>query len=952
MFAIRCGGFLAVLSVWSALLAASEPVNLLTNGGFEEGTAGWSPDPGHTLATGSEVAHLGKACLVGEVTGPNQALRLRRSVAVKAGNRYQFQTFARATGGTKLVLWAVLPGEKERTMVAAWQKITPKWRQYGTPITVTRDGTLQLEIIAPSSHAAPPGRIWLDDLALLETEMPPIVSVSNDEGFNDEPALARTDDGSIYVAWNSNREGTDSLQVARYRTEGKALARVAQWQVLGGPGTYVLGVQAVAAGEKAAVVYAAEQGKKWDVYVVFCGPEGPGQPLPVTSDAAADINPAAAWHQGTLWIAWETNRDGTHQVWAASLRDGKLGEPAVVSAGRGAGCQPAPSSGPTSGAGRLAACPTGCSSYDPAIAVLQSGAVCVAWHSFRENNYDVYLRRRDPEGVWGEEMRLTRAPTIDRHPVLAARGDELWLVYENAQVVRYHIGATNSRRLIVARVDPQGLMTTKDYRKSPLWGRCEAANAAFDSNGRLWLALLEPRLPRAGWDTYITCYDGGRWQTPTPVSLQKGMDRRPGLALGRDRLIVASQADDMPNSWSDVDNTISAKSNILLASLPMPPASEATAMKLEPVVEPDEGFEPAETRVARGEDSPTPTIRYQGNTLKLFYGDLHHHSDISVCNRCGDQSVEEGYQHMRDISRLDFACATDHCYNINPYLWAYLGKLARVNDDGGRFLTFLGEEWTSTFEEYSAEHPYGFYGHRNLILGDTYFPRWWNSRNRQTPAQVWEELRKMNADFIHIPHQLADTGNVPTDWNFHDEQAQPVAEIFQTRGSYEHHGAPRQAERATPPGYFIQDAWARGIVIGVIASPDHGGGYGKACVFAPELTRRSILDALRARHCYGTTAAKIFLDVRVNGRLMGEKIAEPAAGPVTVEIVARCPGDIDRVEVCRNNRFVYTKKPQGQEAELTFVDREPLAGRSYYYVRVIQKDEEIAWSSPVWFGTK
>jgi hypothetical protein len=567
-----------------------------------------------------------------------------------------------------------------------------------------------------------------------------------------------------------------------------------------------------------------------------------------------------------------------------------------------------------------------------------------------DDNYDVYLRRMTAGGAWEKEVRLTRAPTIDRHAVLAARGDELWLAYANAQVAQYNVGATNFRRLIVGRIEGDKLLVPKDYRHAPLYGRCEAPSLAFDSIGRLWIAYLRPRLPRAGWDTWLTCYDGSRWKTPTALGTQKGMDRRPGLVLEGNRAIVAMQADDMPGGWSDVDRTLDCKSEILLTAVPMGTSAGATAMQLEPLVEPGEDFEAARLHVARGEHLATPSIQYQGKTLKLYFGDLHHHSDISMCNRCGDQSVEEGYQHMRDICRLDFACSTDHCYNINPYLWSYLGKLARVNEQPGRFLTFLAEEWTSDFKEADTKHPYGFYGHRNLIFGDTYFPRWWNSRNRQTPAQVWEELRKLNADFVHIPHQLADTGNVPTDWNFTDPQAQPVAEVFQTRGSYEYHGAPRQAGRTTPPGYFIQDAWARGIVIGVVAAPDHGGGYGKACIYAAELSRKAILDALRNRRCYGSTAAKIFLDVRVNGHLMGEAVAEPAGGQVTVKIHALCPAKIDRVEVCRNNRFIYLQEPPGRECNLTFVDVEPPAGRSYYYVRVIQKDGEIAWSSPVWFG--
>ena len=125
-------------------------------------------------------------------------------------------------------------------------------------------------------------------------------------------------------------------------------------------------------------------------------------------------------------------------------------------------------------------------------------------------------------------------------------------------------------------------------------------------------------------------------------------------------------------------------------------------------------------------------------------------------------------------------------------------------------------------------------------------------------------------------------------------------------------------------------------------------GQGKAAVYAPELTREALLDALRARRCYGTTAARIFLDARVNGRLMGEEITVPTGEPIVVTARVVGANDLEAVEVCRNNVFIYTRPAAGRQAQFTFRDLKPLAGRSYYYVRVKQKDGELAWSSPVW----
>ena len=58
--------------------------------------------------------------------------------------------------------------------------------------------------------------------------------------------------------------------------------------------------------------------------------------------------------------------------------------------------------------------------------------------------------------------------------------------------------------------------------------------------------------------------------------------------------------------------------------------------------------------------------------------------------------------------------------------------------------------------------------------------------------------------------------------------------------------------------------------------------------------------------------------------------------------------DAITVEVVRNNQFIYTARPAGREAHFTLVDREIPPGENFYYVRVIQEDELMAWVSPIW----
>jgi len=65
------------------------------------------------------------------------------------------------------------------------------------------------------------------------------------------------------------------------------------------------------------------------------------------------------------------------------------------------------------------------------------------------------------------------------------------------------------------------------------------------------------------------------------------------------------------------------------------------------------------------------------------------------------------------------------------------------------------------------------------------------------------------------------------------------------------------------------------------------------------------------------------------------------------------PDEILRVDVVKDGKYVYTTRPSGRNARISYRDNGAQPGKSYYYVRVFERDTdepdgdpEIAWSSP------
>ena len=142
--------------------------------------------------------------------------------------------------------------------------------------------------------------------------------------------------------------------------------------------------------------------------------------------------------------------------------------------------------------------------------------------------------------------------------------------------------------------------------------------------------------------------------------------------------------------------------------------------------------------------------------------------------------------------------------------------------------------------------------------------------------------------------------------------------------------------------------------LGFVASGDHNGmGVGVACVWVKEISRRGILEALRARRCFATTGDQIVVDFRVNGAWSGETVAGGSTVKMNYQIDAM--DDIARIEILRNSQVVHVYEPVSASRQTTgeWIDPKPdhEQGVLYYYIRVTQKNNHLAWSSPIWVST-
>ena len=354
--------------------------------------------------------------------------------------------------------------------------------------------------------------------------------------------------------------------------------------------------------------------------------------------------------------------------------------------------------------------------------------------------------------------------------------------------------------------------------------------------------------------------------------------------------------------------------------------------------------------------------------LRLYWGELHVHGNNSYDARNWGGCVMTPHDMLdwgRRVAGLDFAAVTDHSMhsgrltqqNMTEAQFKQTQEAAAELNDPGRYITF------SACEQRCAR------GDTNVFFlqddADYYM-----KDETKTIQQLWSIYE--NDPIITIPHQHPMVKRAER-FDEIDATKEKLAEIHSNHGRYEYHeNDPLKPPKGMVEGNNVQALLSRGHRLGVVcASDDHSGRPGLTDitgVYAKELTRESIFEALQQRHTYGSTGVRLNIAFTMGDAMMGDEVLVAAGDALQTarrfkaDILA--VQDIERAEIVRNGKVIYAKEGDGPALSFEYADTQPLdqcylgtekngnPPTAYYYLRVTLPRENrfpvwLAWSSPI-----
>jgi hypothetical protein len=346
-----------------------------------------------------------------------------------------------------------------------------------------------------------------------------------------------------------------------------------------------------------------------------------------------------------------------------------------------------------------------------------------------------------------------------------------------------------------------------------------------------------------------------------------------------------------------------------------------------------------------------PFVVMENPEYRIYWGDLHGYSDLSM----GDRAPAIFYWYARNVSLLDFAALTDSETDGEKKLdeKAYLEINAMIEESNldGRFVALHGFEWVDEED-----------GGRIVLFPAAPASLPTHDAGIDSP----EKLRRAvpSGSVLIVPHPSGSEEFPPARPSGIGPGAEELVEMYSALGIFEAGGSSRASNKETQ-GFFVVDLLAHGWKPGFVAASNTmltmpgnprgpAGGdakwpVGLTAVLAKELTRASILDALRNRRCYATTGPRYLLEFTVDGQMMGSELRVKKGHRAKVYGSVGSTTNWTKVDIVAPEGSIATLTPQGANRDVVELTCEtaPVNADTWVFLRGIDERGGLAWSSPV-----
>ncbi len=770
---------------------------------------------------------------------------------------------------------------------------------------------------------------------------------------HDYPSLAVTRQGVVWLSWQAYKDNGDHVY-ARYSTPS---GWSEPFRLTDQKGDIFQTAVAEDPEGRSWVIWSERSNEDWDLYArTYDGRKWSARRKLTSGDHPNIFHRLVADPSGALHLVWIGHQSGQSHVMWSKLRGEEWSKPVEIS---------------------------GASAWMPEAAADSKGNLYVAWDSYRTGNYDIFLRKINADGTMEPVQQVTHSDKFQAHASVAVdQQDRVWVAWDesgdNWGKDWTHDDQWRSTTLYFDR-HPRLAVLENGVWKQPAADLMAAVPQRYnryveeprltsDSNGRIWAAIqirTATGINRADhwanngrWEHFLTSYEGDHWTPLMPIPKTSSrpdgtFQIKPGpkgvwMAWVNDNRSFGPQAGFQPPSTGAPVHEIDAApfaSQVPDEAMPSEPRFESFNDPPEgsPAVHPNEVADVARIRAYR--------TSVDGTSYRILRGDFHRHTEISG-DGAGDGSVEDYFRYMLDAAQMDTGIISDHSAGgDNEYTWWRTEKAIDLYHIRDHYTPLFGYERSVAYPN----------GHRNVVFAER--------GTRTLPISREENQGKVNSGPILYPylkqhrgicmlHSLAtDQGS---DYRDNDPEVEPLVEIYQGyHANYEYEGAPR-AETTNytvvvhgpyRPLGFYWNGLAKGYKLGVESSSDHISTHSSyTMTYTPSVERTDIVESMRKRHAYGATDNIImdFQAVDAQGRvhMMGDSFEAASAPRLSVKVVGT--DTITKVEIVKNGKFVFAREPNSSTAEFTFVDNDPGQSESWYYVRAIQIDRNLAWSSPIW----